>query len=460
MEALIQEGFPVIARMHQKRAVRKNEVSAMASKSARRILFQSAALLTACALSACSAGPSSGSSSTNVSRVSTETQTSAAAGTEAVSEPEDSSEVNGLSGTEALSGAELLSETEALSEAENPPAPETEAAAGSLTDNTKLRQMIRYLRIRREPDLTYAWAPSYFALFEQDPREDGLRGYQDPAARLQAMAPPFALPERSMKMLESRIRYMLSEESGTWSVYVKDLSRGKAFTINAQPMRSASLMKLFIMGAVYDAVSRGKLTMNDEVYALLRTMITVSSNDDANRLLQMLGDGDLSTGISVVNNYIRQAGYSSFTKEYNGFQSDSALLDPEHSNQTTARDCGRLLESVYRRQFGPRSICSSIEEWMLAQQTRYKIPAGITDPAVSVGNKTGEMETVENDAAIIYTPSGDYILCVLSEQWENKNHAIEVISAVSSEVYAYFCDDNYVRDRYSFIREHSDEIMG
>ena len=437
----------------------------MASKSARRILFQSAALLTACALSACSAGPSAGSSSTGAARVSTETQTSSEASR---SEAEVLSEEELLSEADVLSEGEPLSEAEALSEAENPPAPEAEnlpapeaeAAAGSLTDNTKLRQMIRYLRIRREPELTYAWAPSYFSLFDQETREDGPRGYQDPAARLQAMAPPFALPERSMKMLESRIRYMLSEESGTWSVYVKDLSRGKAFTINAQPMRSASLMKLFIMGAVYDAVSRGKLTMTDEVYALLRTMITVSSNDDANRLLQMLGDGDLSTGISVVNNYIRQAGYSSFTKEYNGFQSDSALLDPEHSNQTTARDCGRLLESVYRRQFGPRSICSSIEEWMLAQQTRYKIPAGITDPAVSVGNKTGEMETVENDAAIIYTPSGDYILCVLSEQWENKNHAIEVISQVSSEVYAYFCDDNYVRDRYSFIREHSDEIMG
>lgn len=48
-----------------------------------------------------------------------------------------------------------------------------------------------------------------------------------------------------------------------------------------------------------------------------------------------------------------------------------------------------------------RGISNEIEDMLLAQQTRYKIPAGLPE-GVLCGNKTGEMDATENDAAIIY----------------------------------------------------------
>ena len=73
---------------------------------------------------------------------------------------------------------------------------------------------------------------------------------------------------------------------------------------------------------------------------------------------------------------------------------------------------------------------------LLSQNTRYKIPAGLPDD-VLVGNKTGEMDTTENDAAIIYGPECDYILVVLSSDWSSKDNAIFSIRDISSMVYKY-----------------------
>ena len=73
---------------------------------------------------------------------------------------------------------------------------------------------------------------------------------------------------------------------------------------------------------------------------------------------------------------------------------------------------------------------------MLNQNTRYKIPAGLPE-GVSCGNKTGEMETTENDAAIVYAKDCDYILVVLSSDWNSKDQAISRIASMSEMVYEF-----------------------
>ena len=77
-----------------------------------------------------------------------------------------------------------------------------------------------------------------------------------------------------------------------------------------------------------------------------------------------------------------------------------------------------------------------MEALLLNQQTRYKIPAGLPE-GVLCGNKTGEMDTTENDAAIIYGDECDYILVVLSGGWNSKDEAIGRIKGISGVVYEY-----------------------
>ena len=179
------------------------------------------------------------------------------------------------------------------------------------------------------------------------------------------------------------------------------------------------------------------MTRDEDMVYLLRSMIVNSSNDSSNRLLTILGDGDLAAGIARVNDFIQRHGYCADTIIHNGFQDPATALDPDHPNLVRAKDVGRLLSGVYNREFISRKVCNEIEQMMLDQGTRYKIPRGVPS-GIQVGNKSGETSDTANDAAFVYGSSVDYILVVLSHGWSNESAANDTVVKVSQLVYNFF----------------------
>ncbi len=248
--------------------------------------------------------------------------------------------------------------------------------------------------------------------------------------------PLSALP-RDMHRLYDQTQQLVSEFEGEWSVYVRNLSTGQTMVLHDRPMNSASVMKLFIMETLYEAFARGEVPRNEDTVFLLRDMIINSSNDASNRLLRILGNEDLAAGVARVNDFIRSHGYTPETIIYNGFQDPEAKLDEDHQNMVRARDVGELLAGIYSRRFMSRKVCSEIEQMMLDQATRFKIPRGVPE-GVQVGNKSGETSDTANDAAVVYGPTADYILVVLSHGWTSENAANENVVKVSQLVYSFF----------------------
>ena len=315
--------------------------------------------------------------------------------------------------------------------------PETEHHA---IDRELLRQTLLVMRLKYGPEFTFAMRfPQESAETEETSKsEETQTAETESEFPEEAKAPviprltlkdsremqSFPLPPlpKTIRDLEEKVTALTDSYSGIWSVYIKNLTTGDSFIVNDAPMKSASVMKLFIMASVYDAIDRQELERTSELVDRLINMISYSSNEAANRLLILLGKGDLSAGVNYVNHYIQKHGYSDMTHEYNGFQDANMILDSGHFNQISAADCGLLLERVYHRDFSSRKVCNEIEDMMLKQQTRYKIPKGLPD-GVLVGNKTGEMDIVENDVAVVYAPKSDYILCVFSSDWNSKDSA-------------------------------------
>lgn len=248
---------------------------------------------------------------------------------------------------------------------------------------------------------------------------------------------PLSRLPKDMHALYRQLKEQVAAYDGTWSVYVQNLTTGQALVVNDSALRSASVMKLFIMGSVYEAFDRGDLPRNEDTVYLLRSMIINSSNESSNRLLTLLGGGDIAEGVAKVNEFIYLRGYSDGTIEYNGFEDPAASLDPSHPNVIMAKDVGLLLSRVYNRTFLSRKVCNEIEQMMLEQATRYKIPRGLPE-GVECGNKSGETDTIANDAAVIYGPTTDYILVVLSNDWSSEDTANAQIAEVSAAVYAFF----------------------
>ena len=256
-------------------------------------------------------------------------------------------------------------------------------------------------------------------------------------------------PQRSLNMLETVLTRQIAGYEGSWSVYLRDLSAVGAVSsigVNVMPVKSASVMKLFIMGAAYDAIDNHTLARTDEVISRISGMIRSSSNTDANLLLEILGGGSIREGIREVNNYINRSGASGYTRLYNGFDNDDYLFDPENNNTVYPPDCADLLEKIYHRTFSTRKVCNEIENLMIEQETRYKIPKGVANVSdgVTIGNKTGEMDGVENDVAIVYSPACDYILCVFSSGWSDKDTALTQIQNISEQVYRYYNDSRWL----------------
>lgn len=184
-------------------------------------------------------------------------------------------------------------------------------------------------------------------------------------------------------------------------------------------------------------IQNGNLEMNDTTKHLLDEMITVSDNSATNELVRYLNkDHDHKKGMKKVNAFIKAQGFE-YTHEYNGLEDTSLWYDTDTKNTTSAKDCGRLLERIYRGEFVSHLASRQMEELLLNQQVTYKIPSTIPSES-RVANKTGETSDCENDAAIVYTPKGDYILCIMSCEVSSKNSAVDSLQEMSSLIYSYF----------------------
>jgi len=249
---------------------------------------------------------------------------------------------------------------------------------------------------------------------------------------------------RDFSGLEAQLNGDLEGLLSSWAVYMLDLETGgqaeayhsapdgPAAIDGDTPMTAASLIKLWIMAAVYDkAQSENAGAMPDEnTYLDIQSMITASSNDAANRLVtDYLGGGDREAGMEAVNSYARGIGCDNT-------RMNRLMLEEGEENLTTVRDCAVILEMIVKRQCVNAAASGQMEDFLFHQTFCNKIPAGVAETeGVKVGNKTGELTgRAQNDAAIVRTPQGSYLLCVMCMDPVNDQSAIKTIVDISRAV--------------------------
>lgn len=231
----------------------------------------------------------------------------------------------------------------------------------------------------------------------------------------------------------------------TWAVSVMDLNSGAVAGFNGDiKLQSASLIKLFIMATVYDRVcypaSEEKYISFPESYEgelreLITAMITESDNNSANEIVTRLGGGNFNTGMQVVNNFCAENGYANTVMGRRFLDSEAT-----NDNYTSANDCMKLVASFYYGSCVNAEASGKMLDYMKNQTKTNKIPAGVS--SAQTANKTGELGGdglgfAENDVAVVWGPSGDYVLSVMSGNLQLGNHtAIDRIVSVSSAVYS------------------------
>ncbi|MDY3745462.1 MAG: serine hydrolase [Lachnospiraceae bacterium] len=202
-------------------------------------------------------------------------------------------------------------------------------------------------------------------------------------------------------------------------------------------MKSASVIKLFIMAAVYEQVDHGELELTNNIETLMKQMITVSHNESSNELVRLLsptGDNH-EDGMKVVNQYAEKYGYTDTNQGRDML--DYREVPAKGENYTSVEDTALLLREIYRGTCVNEEYSRVMLNLLKQQERTWKIPAGLPQ-GVKSANKTGELPDTENDAAIVFGETTDYILCVMAQGLANTSQAQKNIQNISGVVYKYF----------------------
>ena len=167
---------------------------------------------------------------------------------------------------------------------------------------------------------------------------------------------------------------------------------------------AASTIKLYIGLSILDKIDKGQLAYTGDIKRDLDLSLRLSDNDATNRLIEVVG------GFDVVNSYIK-----SFTKK-SRTRLNRFMLGPGKDNTANAQDLACALYEIYRNQSTlGKDMANSLAN---SSTKRVKLLKNI-NPAYKTFNKTGELNQIQNDVALVETKSQAYIISVMTE---NENY--------------------------------------
>ena len=226
------------------------------------------------------------------------------------------------------------------------------------------------------------------------------------------------------------------------SLQVYDLNAKKMLAdVNGTVIRNAaSLIKVFVLLAVYEAISRQELQETPAIEHHLYRMIAISDNGATNHLIRRLGQGDALKGIMAVNDLTRKWGfYGTHLRE----------LIPEggktYANRTSVADTTLFYRLLYEQKLISPQYSQKMND-ILQRNIHDRIrTTQIKQDGVAVADKTGYVRGLNGDCGIVYQKglnSGcDYALSIIIENrsrpsdgaWGKKKSA--VIRYLSDRIY-------------------------
>lgn len=169
-------------------------------------------------------------------------------------------------------------------------------------------------------------------------------------------------------------------------------------------MVSASLIKLFIMGAVYDAERSGTLTPGAQEDAICQ-MISISDNAAANELTCLLGGGSEADGRAAVERFA--ASIDCTAVRYNRLM----LVENGTQNYVSAEDCAAFLRLVYNRQCVSQEASEPDACAPACPAGERPHPARGLPEGTQCAHKTGDLLGLCcADVGIVFTSQTDFLL--------------------------------------------------
>ncbi len=241
--------------------------------------------------------------------------------------------------------------------------------------------------------------------------------------------------------IEDRIQAELASYNGLMGIYVNDFN-GNKIEINVdEKFETASCIKTFILGTLFDEVERGNKSLSDMLtytkeneidgsgvlksldYGLALTvkniatlMIIVSDNIATNMMIDYLG-------LDTINTFIRSQGFSD-TLLHNKIN----FTDYKQLGTTTPKDYGQIFEmickeelisaeasrqmlEIFKKQHYNSTLTKSFPQYFLDSEDTGE------EELIYVASKSGSMNACRNDGGIVSTPYGKYVIVLFNKNF-------------------------------------------
>ncbi len=255
------------------------------------------------------------------------------------------------------------------------------------------------------------------------------------------------------------------------ALFVMDLQTGEAMTFGSQfAFSGTSITKVAILDRLYETLSSPPDTRT--AVDIANTMIC-SENVATNRLLEIIGGGDVYAGANETTKLFRDLGLekSFITAPYTipgatqqppsspillpTTIADQVKANPDLSNQLAVDDMGWMLASIYQcayqnkgpliedfdGQYDPRE-CRQMLHVMSNNTVDALLKAGVPEDT-RVAHKHGWVDETHGNAAVFFTPGGDYVAVIMLHQpeWLFFGESLPVMAEVSRTIYNYYNPD-------------------
>ena len=273
--------------------------------------------------------------------------------------------------------------------------------------------------------------------------------------------PAEPVKEKPDRMLQLQLENAVQGFRGDVGVYVRHLGNGQSAAIRAEELfPTASMVKVPILIAVFDAVGRGELDYHADLkYSqsllypgedilgsfkdgssialskVVMLMITASDNTAALWLQALAGGG------AAVNLWLDANGFRS-TRVNSRTPGRERNREVYGWGQTTPREMAELLVRIR----GRRAVSPAASDEMYRILTRiYWDGEALSQvpPGIQAASKQGAVDRSRSEVVLVNAPSGDYVFCVITknqadESWKPENEGYVLLRTVSALLWRHF----------------------
>ncbi len=253
------------------------------------------------------------------------------------------------------------------------------------------------------------------------------------------------------RKLVAEIERLAAQLDGVMGFAIKDLSSNEEILHNSEFLfPTGSAIKVPVLLELHKQAAEGRYKLTDQLRVERK-------NEVSSPVLQYFNDGTSSLSLHdlavlmirhsdniATNMLIDQVGMENVNRTLDQLglkqmRLRRKMINPAASargdeNTSTPREAERLMELIYRGQVVDRELCDralTILKLPKSTPISTSLPRG-----VQVAHKTGSIEGVQCEWAIVYVPNRPYVITVMTNYIGEG--AREAITQISRLVYEYF----------------------